>query len=340
MSERRVDRIKRHLREKGGRARLQDLLEDIRAEDPNPDLSYQSVYIAIQSENQRLQEQGERPLFETSREGEKKGWVRLRETSDVPQDSVERDLVARIQEANVAIREKIRKWLEGMDWRTFESTFLKKVLEALGFQDVEITRSIRDGGQDARVTYRRGIVEAQAIVSAKKWKAGATVGVGVVRELRGSPGDEDTAIIVTTGQFSTDAEIEAKQRQLALRNVYLIDGDELVDICVRQKIGIKEKELPKLLVFDPELAGEPEAVEGEQQYDSEPRMQRLRDEMLGDSERGLSVEETAELSGLAVTTVRQYLLDDRRKVVGDKIRANEQARDRALTIISGKRSRQ
>ena len=51
MAERRVDRIKRHLRERGGRARLQDLLEDIRAEDPNPDLSYQSVYIAIQSEN-------------------------------------------------------------------------------------------------------------------------------------------------------------------------------------------------------------------------------------------------------------------------------------------------
>ena len=249
-------------------------------------------------------------------------------------------MVSRIQEANADIGEKIRKWLEGMDWRTFESTFLKKVFEALGFQDVEITRSTRDGGQDARVTYRRGIVDAQAIVSAKRWKAGTTVSVAVVRELRGSTGDEDTAIIVTTGQFSTDAENEAKQRQLGLRNVYLIDGNKLVEICKRHGIGIKERELPKLLVLDPELAGEPEAVEGEQQYDSEPGIQRLRDEMLGDSERGLSVEETAKLSGLAVTTVRQYLADDRRKVVGDKIRANEQARARALKIVSRRRSAQ
>jgi hypothetical protein len=38
------------LRAMGGRARLQELLEKIRAEDGIPDLSYQTVYIAIQLE--------------------------------------------------------------------------------------------------------------------------------------------------------------------------------------------------------------------------------------------------------------------------------------------------
>lgn len=36
-----------------------------------------------------------------------------------------------------------------------------------------------------------------------------------------------------------------------------------------------------------------------------------KDEMLGNSEKGLSVEEVAELSGLALSTVRQYLSDQR-----------------------------
>lgn len=339
MAERRVDRIKRLLQKSGGRARIQDLLEALRAQDPNPDLSYQAVYIAIQAENQRLREQGQAPLFETSREGEKRGWVRFRETSDDALNPVEKELKERIEKANKEIEDRIRKWLEAMDWRTFEADLLKQVLEALGFQEVEITRPTRDGGLDARVKYRRGIIEAQAIVSAKKWKPSATVGVSVVRELRGAPGDEDTAIIVTTGQFSAEAQNEAKQHQLGLRNVYLIDGATLVEVCKRHRIGIQERELPKLLVLDPELAGEPPAAELEEPEEAGPTVQRLRDEMLGDPERGLTVEETAKLSGYAVNTVRQYLLDHRRKLVGDRIRANEEARNRALQIISEKRAR-
>ena len=136
-----MDRVERCLRALGGRARFQDLLERIRAEEDNPDLSYQTVYIAIQLENQRLDQLGERTRFVTSREDEERGWVRLREESEFPKDSPARNLEAGIREANERVSDDIRRWLAQMDWRTFETTFLIKVLEALGFQDVQPTQA-------------------------------------------------------------------------------------------------------------------------------------------------------------------------------------------------------
>jgi Restriction endonuclease len=150
----------------GGKGALSTIARKIRAEEGNPDLSYQTVYVAILMENQRLDQLGERTKFITSREGERRGWVRLREESDVAQGADE--LEARIKEKNESVGEEIRGWLQQMDWRTFESTFLQKVLDALGFQDVQITPPTHDGGADARVTYHRGMVEARALVSAKR----------------------------------------------------------------------------------------------------------------------------------------------------------------------------
>lgn len=347
MAERRADRIERRLRALGGRARLQLLLEEIRREENYPDLPYQSLYMAIQMENQRLEELGERTRFITSRDGEERGWVRLRGASEFVLGSVASEIEARVHEQNEAVGEEIRAWLQRIDWRTFESTFLTRVLDALGFQDVQITQATRDGGADARVVYQRGVVGARAIVSAKRWTT-RTVPVDEVRMLRGVKGEEDTAIIVTTGRFSVDAQNEAKPGQNQ-RIVYLIDGDKLIEICKRNQIGVKKVPLPELLVLDPEVAREaptrddPETAE----YGAEPddrseqaglAIRRLRDKMLGDPERGLSVEEVAELSGYKVNTVRAYLSDDqRRKVLGDAIRGDQNARSRALAIVSSRR---
>jgi restriction endonuclease Mrr len=345
MTERRVDRLERLLRSLGGRTRLQKLLETVREEECNQDLPYQSVYGAIQLENQRLNELGDRTRFVTSREGESRGWVRLREESDFAKGSPAHDLEAKIQETNERVDDDIRAWLQRMNWRTFESTFLTSILEALGFEAVQITQATRDGGVDARVTYRRGIVEARAIVSAKRWTT-RTVPVDEVRMLRGLQGHEDTAIVVTTGRFSQESQEEAKPSQNQ-RAVYLIDGDKLVDVCKRNQIGVKKVLLPELLILDPEVTREsgdaededlPDQLSDSEQSDgSNSYLRRLRDEMLGDSERGLSAEEVAELSGYKLSTVKVYLYDDRKKVLGDKIRADEQARARALRIVSQRR---
>jgi restriction endonuclease Mrr len=184
MADRRVDRIERCLRGMMGRARFQQLLEVVRAEEGNQELSYQSVYIAIQMENQRLEQEGRRTKFVTSREGEKWGWVRLQEQNDAARSDAENQVEALINERNASVGEEIRAWLQRMDWRTFESTFLTKVLEALGFQDAKITQATRDGGADALVSYRRGIVSGRALIQAKHWKV-RPVSVDEVQKLRG-----------------------------------------------------------------------------------------------------------------------------------------------------------
>jgi hypothetical protein len=128
--------------------------------------------------------------------------------------------------------------------------------------------------------------------------------------------------------------------------VYLIDGDNLIDICKRHQIGVKKVPLPELLVLDPEVAREPvrddpeatqQVAEADDLLEPDGSKRRFRDEMLGDPVRGLSVKEVAELSGYAVNTVRAYLSDDRRKALGDAIRGNQEARGRALAIVSSRR---
>jgi hypothetical protein len=68
-------------------------------------------------------------------------------------------------------------------------------------------------------------------------------------------------------------------------------------------------------------------------------VQRVRDEMLGDAEWGLSVDEIVRLTGYKLSTVRQYLSTERRQDLGDAIRDDPAVRARALAIVSKKRSR-
>lgn len=136
---------------------------------------------------------------------------------------------------NAKVRQRVRDELETLHWREFEE-FLPNVLQALGFQDATVTQPTRDGGVDVRCDYRRGVVSAQAIVSAKQWVE-RNVGPAPIRELRGITDNADTGIIVTCSSFTDAAKAEAKPANNA-RVVYLIDGDQLVDACMEAGIGV------------------------------------------------------------------------------------------------------
>lgn len=348
---RRVDRIREFLERNGGRVRMREIHHYLRQEEGDDELSAPAIYAAIRNENDRAAGLGQAPPFRTKREGEAHGWVSLNQSG---RGEALGDIETRIHEANAAIDGRIREMLRRMGWRTFESEFLTILLEKLGFQDVEVTQATRDGGVDARVAYRRGIVSAKALVSAKHWGS-ASVAVNEVRNIRGIKGDEDTAIIVTSGTFTRGATDEASP-SAGQRLVYLIDGNEIVNACKQYGIGVRRKVLPELLEIDEQFfqgtsdevgddadeLDELEELSAREGADSEQRARsssrRLREEMLGDSERGLSVQEVAGLTGHAESTVTQYLYNpDRRRSLFEKIRQAPDVRQRALQIVGRKR---
>lgn len=209
-----------------------------------------------------------------------------------------------------------------------------------------ITPPTRDGGIDASIKYKMGILEADGIVSAKHWHA--TVPPAEVQKIRGGMSDKTgIAIIVTTAEFSKAAKDEAARQDA--RKVCLIDGNKLVDICKSHQIGVREHPLPKLLLLDIEITQGSSPRNGTEKSVStdsdEPddfiesdRLSRLRDEMLSDPDKCLSPKEIAELTEYSLNTVRAYLSDsDRRKTLGDSIREVPAKRKRALNIISQKR---
>jgi len=134
-----------------------------------------------------------------------------------------------------------------MSWQEFESNFLIQIMEALGFRSIEITQKTRDGGKDAICKYKRGVVESEAIISAKKWKT-QKVSADEVQRLRGIRGNADTAIIFTSSKFTDSAISEAMPSQNQ-RSVVLIDGDLIVETCFSSGIGVKEIKIPTLYEF-------------------------------------------------------------------------------------------
>lgn len=358
MAERRVDRIRRILERLDGRARVRDIMRELRLVEGTGEISNTAISVAVNAENSRLDDLGEKPLFRTSRNGEEWGWISIESGSDFEPGSTADKLEHMILTTNRKVGKDLRAKLVSMDWRTFETSFLTEVLDKLGFQDVEITQATRDGGADARVTYKRGIVDARAIVSAKRWASKSSVPVEEVRMLRGIKGEEDTAIIITTGKFTQDAKREAQPSQNQ-RVVYLIDGDRLVEICKRHEIGVKKRSLPEVFVLDEEqfhpenhyeevtpsrrrpvrnlTSTHSSAIPDSEEYEEldkdqapEGKLKRFRETMLDE----LSIEDIARLTGLGENTVRTYLFVPRRKSgLAKRIRENDEVREEALRLV-------
>lgn len=210
-----------------------------------------TVSATVRQDNATRSAQGRTPRFNHSGNGtEEWGIVSLRVVPKaVPsaklQDSVQ--ISAAIEAANNQVRSQLKQAVTNLSWQEFESNFLARVLEALGFNSIEITQPTRDGGKDAICRYQRGIVTSEAIVSAKQWKS-KKVAADEVQRLRGIRGNADTAVIVTSSEFSAEAKREAEPSQNQ-RSVVLIDGDLIVETCFGHSIGVEQHDLTNLYNF-------------------------------------------------------------------------------------------
>jgi restriction system protein len=122
--------------------------------------------------------------------------------------------------------------------------FLKVFLEALGLDEIEVTQSSSDGGIDLKAT-KQGIDELTDLdsikyyVQAKRYKPNTNVAIESVRALRGILPDGYKGIFITTGKFSENSKKFALESES--RPLILIDGEELINHCIKYGLGFRAK---------------------------------------------------------------------------------------------------
>ena len=154
--------------------------------------------------------------------------------------------LAKKQEASV--RESMRELLLDMDAFAFEH-LVKRLLEEMDYQDVEVTSRSNDGGVDVIAQIELGITSVREVVQAKRHKR--TIQRKDLDALRGSlyRFNAVRGTIIATSRFSKGTEEVAFAGGAA--PITLIDGDKLIDLLIEHGIGVRKRTL-EVLTVDPD----------------------------------------------------------------------------------------
>ena len=115
--------------------------------------------------------------------------------------------------------------------------FVKDLLEAMDYENVEVTRQSGDKGIDVVANYQFGITEIKEVVQVKRTET--TIGRGTIDALRGALPYHQAirGTIITLGPFARGVEDAAIYPGAA--PITLIDGDRLLELVVKHQVGIK-----------------------------------------------------------------------------------------------------
>lgn len=252
----RADRIYEIIKSNGGRMRVRHVhhrLAEVE-EVPREELNMATVPATVRTDNGAREAKGQALRFNVHGAGDEEfGYISIIEETSLQKyksqilTEYEDQIPKLLEAANESVKESLRAAIRDLSWREFESSFMTQVLEALGFSEVQITQPTRDKGIDGRCKYTRGLVQSEALVSAKHWDKNK-VRADEIDRMRGKHDTADTAIIFTSGEFSDDA-IQTAQPVGAMRSVVLINGDIIVDTCFRNDIGVEGVSLTRLMKF-------------------------------------------------------------------------------------------
>jgi len=246
----RADKIYEIIKNNGGMIRVANLIIDLaKVEDTSPADLQNKVPATVGQDNRIRRTSGRAVRFKLYRDDEAEfGHIGIHDVH--PKRSSKNpieEIPELIEATNKKVKKQLKEAIQNLTWQEFESSFMTQVLEALGFNSVEVTQKTKDGGVDARCFYNRGIIRSEACVSAKLWKQ--NVGVNEVNRMKGLWGTHDTIVIFTSASFTKPAKEAAKPRPLQ-SPVVLIDGDYIVDACFRAGIGVSEvPDIPILTEF-------------------------------------------------------------------------------------------
>ena len=194
-----------------------------------------TMYAQIIQEEQRRKQRAEIPRFE--RFGN--GMVGL--TSWRP---VAVGLEREIEAHNKKIREQVLETIKKLTSTEFEE-LVGKLLIAMGFENVEVTRASGDGGIDVRGTLVVGdAIHIKMAVQVKKWRN--NVQAPDIQRVRGSLNADEKGLIITTSKFASGAKREASEPTKVPIN--LMDGPQLVTILIEHGIMVEKKSLEFLVL--------------------------------------------------------------------------------------------
>jgi restriction system protein len=143
-----------------------------------------------------------------------------------------------INSYNLAQRELLRQQLTTMNPYRFEH-LIRNLLEAMGYEDVEVTQASGDKGVDVVAKVEFGITTITEVVQVKRHQS--NIGRPVLDQLRGSLPYHDAirGTLITVGGFSHGCKEAALFRGAA--PIGLIDGEKLLDLLIEHEIGIRKR---------------------------------------------------------------------------------------------------
>jgi restriction system protein len=164
-----------------------------------------------------------------------------------------------IKQHTTSVRETLQEILSTMDPIGFEH-LVKRLLEAMEYDNVQVTSPANDGGVDVIADIELGITSVREVVQAKRHKK--TIQRRVLDALRGSLHRFDAVrgTIITTSRFTKGTTEAAFERGAA--PITLIDGEKLIDLLIEHGIGVRKRTIEVLEVdaesfaeFGAELGG-------------------------------------------------------------------------------------
>ncbi len=136
-------------------------------------------------------------------------------------------------------RTHLHELLMNLHPQQFEE-FAAKLLESVGFTDVEVTNYVGDGGIDGYGNLEMGVVKVKAAFQVKRWQQ--NVSRPNIDQFRGAiQGKFDQGIYITTSNFTDEAKKVSSVAGAV--PIVLINGDKVVEIMLEKGLGVRQEPL-------------------------------------------------------------------------------------------------
>jgi restriction system protein len=172
---------------------------------------------------------------------------RLEDRGDTISARAATDLRRLLVEQHADVRRKMAEALRSMDPYRLEQ-LVRALLNAMGYERVQVTRRSGDGGVDVVGDIRVGITDVREVVQVKRQQG--NIQRPVLDQLRGSLHRFKAlrGTIITTGRFSRGAQDAAFE--VGAAPITLIDGERLIDLLIKHEIGARKSQI-EVLTFTP-----------------------------------------------------------------------------------------